>query len=313
MLERSSFGILSAETLANQSRDFDQSQPSSFTFPALNDLRLKMASLTLQTPPKTDEEVIVEAEGEEDVFKVPQIPQRNPSMWAQNKSLASELSMAQQQPTKKGLPANLLTATLMNNSMKTGLNRFQPGGGAGQHGLGFDTLLSTNSSLNQSSFAWDKIVAMNETREGIDDHELPDVSLPESTENSPQTHAGGSVSILKADDDKFEELNHREEDSFMNGQFSARSTYFGGSNESDGGGSVTGEKLRTRDERFSDFTQRSKLFNNNETSENDRASVASQRSIKSAQRSAADPDKLARERAIVESLGLGLGQGQGLS
>ncbi|TRY74679.1 hypothetical protein TCAL_15555 [Tigriopus californicus] len=95
--------------------------------------------------------------------------------------------------------------------------------------------LGGNSTINQSSFAWEKIL-QNESK----------------IVNSKEVN----VEVPLNDDESFASLNQKHHDSFFNGQFSARSTSFGGSNEGNDEGP-------TRDERFSDFSQRSKLFQNN--------------------------------------------------
>lgn len=100
--------------------------------------------------------------------------------------------------------------------------------------------LGGNSTINQSSFAWEKIL---------------------QSEAQPQKdEAEASINVEEPlNDEAFAALNQKHHDSFFNGQFSARSTSFGGSNEGK-------EEGPTRDERFSDFSQRSKLFQNPEGS-----------------------------------------------
>lgn len=65
-----------------------------------------------------------------------------------------------------------------------------------------------------------------------------------------QSTNGSLLNLEQPMDDVMFSLLNTKEESFNTGQFSARSTSFGGSNESETSGN---HKMRTRDERFSDF------------------------------------------------------------
>ena len=108
----------------------------------------------------------------------------------------------------QGLPLSLVTPFLGHGDSLSKSNT----GGFGE----------TFNSVDQSNFSWAKVLATPEER---------------------------SVLRLESDrpvsDPEFDQLN-RTEHSFFSGQFSARSTSLGGSNDS--------RKVRTQDERFSDFS-----------------------------------------------------------
>ena len=87
------------------------------------------------------------------------------------------------------------------------------------------------SVANRSSFAWEKVV---------------DNDVSKSASVDPERPVG---------DETFDAMNATG-NSFCTGQFSARSTSFGGSNE----GSSGRNSSRTRDEKFSDYTDASKIF-----------------------------------------------------
>ncbi len=104
------------------------------------------------------------------------------------------------------------------------------------------------SAVNQSSFAWDKILGNESSAEGLKNYDISLVS--------------GAVAVinpeLPVDDGTFEKINQSADDSFFSGgQFSARSTSIGGSAESIHSKNGSGG---TRDERFSDFSTKNTNF-----------------------------------------------------
>ncbi len=118
-----------------------------------------------------------------------------------------------------GLPAGLMLPTLSANVTTDSQ---------------FDSVWSTDvSAANQSSFNWDKVANKQDKKAGEDG------SIVNSSAHSRVSPQLQDTAVDKL---RFSEVNC--EDSFATGQFSARSTSIGGSNESE---------ARTRDERFSDF------------------------------------------------------------
>ena len=105
-----------------------------------------------------------------------------------------------------------------------------------------DTFMSVASTANQSSssFAWDKVVDVS-ARSGKSAFSTVDPERPVGDETFEAMNSSGAAGGS----------------SFCTGQFSARSTSFGGSNE---GSSSSSRTSRTRDERFSDYTDASRMF-----------------------------------------------------
>ncbi len=154
---------------------------------------------------------------QDDVFKIPALPPLR----------QKELS---------GIPAHLMTpgSLLMHSSSAL-----------------FDSALSTDlSAANQSSFTWDKVASDKDaSSRGAD---VLNTGDQEQVGAAARPTVGVSLDPgLPVGDEKFQELNKTENDSFATGQFSARSTSIGG-DSSDGDGS---RGARTRDDRFSDFSK----------------------------------------------------------
>jgi hypothetical protein len=240
-MDQSSFGLLSAETLSEASA----MMAAGATTANSTALGASFAGFQNMTSGFGGEPLRQNGDVSA-VFKVPALPLPPPPGGGRT---VNKSSLASANASGAGLPTKFMSKAAGNTSL------LQPGL--------MDTFMSgytDTSAANQSSFAWDKIVNASGRSEAaaatlMADGGLPPLSLKQekSADVDPEKPVG---------DKDFEAMNASAGNSFFTGQFSARSTSFGGSNEEGGRstGSGGGGGARTRDERFSDFTNASKMF-----------------------------------------------------